>query len=87
MNTATGAIGSYQDLMADEIKRQRKKGVSMSEARRVAEGFIKPVNPKNLPFHVRVLLEAQGRAKISRNSPCPCGSGKRFKRCCMTSRA
>lgn len=23
-----------------------------------------------------------GRVKIGRNSPCPCGSGKKFKKCC-----
>ncbi|WP_208543303.1 SEC-C metal-binding domain-containing protein [Marilutibacter alkalisoli] len=22
--------------------------------------------------------------KLGRNDPCPCGSGKRFKRCCLT---
>jgi len=21
--------------------------------------------------------------KISRNAPCPCGSGKKYKKCCM----
>ena len=23
------------------------------------------------------------RSKTDRNGPCPCGSGKKFKRCCM----
>ncbi|MBM7068170.1 SEC-C metal-binding domain-containing protein [Actibacterium sp. 188UL27-1] len=23
--------------------------------------------------------------KLGRNDPCPCGSGRRFKRCCLTS--
>jgi uncharacterized protein YecA (UPF0149 family) len=22
--------------------------------------------------------------KVGRNDPCPCGSGKKFKRCCLT---
>jgi uncharacterized protein YecA (UPF0149 family) len=26
--------------------------------------------------------EKTGKASISRNEPCPCGSGKKFKRCC-----
>ena len=26
---------------------------------------------------------ATHRKKIGRNSPCPCGSGKKFKRCCL----
>lgn len=24
------------------------------------------------------------RVKIGRNSPCPCGSGRKFKKCCIT---
>ena len=24
-------------------------------------------------------------AKIGRNDPCPCGSGKKYKKCCMAS--
>ena len=27
-------------------------------------------------------IVAVGRVKIGRNQPCPCGSGKKFKRCC-----
>ena len=25
---------------------------------------------------------AQGSAKVGRNDPCPCGSGKKYKKCC-----
>jgi hypothetical protein len=37
----------------------------------------------------RAQLEQQGyklvaRAKIGRNDPCPCGSGAKFKRCCVS---
>jgi hypothetical protein len=26
---------------------------------------------------------ASGRQKVGRNEPCPCGSGKKYKKCCM----
>jgi len=26
---------------------------------------------------------ARNPAKIGRNEPCPCGSGKKFKKCCL----
>lgn len=42
-----------------------------------------PIDPANLQPKIRRKLEETGRAQISRNSPCPCGSRKRFKRCCM----
>ncbi|MGA2160499.1 MAG: SEC-C metal-binding domain-containing protein, partial [Dehalococcoidia bacterium] len=38
-------------------------------------------------------IRRQGRAKVSvmlvagRNSPCPCGSGKKYKRCCEAKEA
>ena len=25
--------------------------------------------------------------KVGRNDPCPCGSGKKYKQCCMRTRA
>ena len=25
----------------------------------------------------------RGRQKLGRNSPCPCGSGKKYKKCCL----
>jgi SEC-C motif-containing protein len=31
------------------------------------------VNPKDPPRRVE---------KVGRNDPCPCGSGKKFKKCC-----
>jgi hypothetical protein len=30
-----------------------------------------------------VLKNKRGNEKISRNAPCPCGSGKKYKRCCL----
>ena len=41
--------------------------------------------------HVRAVWEAQraagapsaARTKVGRNDPCPCGSGKKFKKCCL----
>lgn len=44
---------------------------------------IRPIDEANLSPKVRAALRETGRAQISRNSPCPCGSRKRFKRCCM----
>ncbi len=39
----------------------------------VAAGFfVKPVSPYVLPT-----------AKIGRNDPCPCDSGKKYKKCCL----
>lgn len=31
-------------------------------------------------------LEAERPAKVGRNDPCPCGSGKKYKKCCLQDR-
>lgn len=31
-----------------------------------------------------VMKDKTGKIKLSRNAPCPCQSGKKFKQCCMT---
>lgn len=37
----------------------------------------------SMPFAVRPPLQPnQASSKIGRNDPCPCGSGKKFKKCC-----
>jgi uncharacterized protein YecA (UPF0149 family) len=30
--------------------------------------------------------DSQGRVKVGRNDPCPCGSGRKFKKCCLTAK-
>jgi hypothetical protein len=38
--------------------------------------------PSNLKALLREATKA--RTKVGRNAPCPCGSGKKFKKCCFT---
>ncbi len=46
--------------------------------------YIKPLDRKNLSAQTRAQMRKNHTATITRNSRCPCGSGKRFKRCCLT---
>lgn len=71
MNTYTGDIGNIYDLTVEELDRGFDGTV------------VKPIDTANLSQAARTLLARKGRAQISRNSLCPCGSRKRFKRCCM----
>lgn len=36
--------------------------------------------PYDLPINIGNTLQ---RKKIGRNDPCPCGSGKKYKKCCI----
>lgn len=35
-------------------------------------------------LRLRRLAKASAASKIGRNDPCPCGSGKKYKKCCLT---
>jgi len=67
MDTATGQIGSYDDLIKAGAKPEN----------------IKQFKPNNLSRRNAQLFRQGKLDKIGRNHKCPCGSGKRFKRCCM----
>ncbi len=60
----------------DEIEEafQRKKRRELDQARMAGSGDLQPVQQV-----------VRGAAKIGRNDPCPCGSGKKYKRCCGAS--
>jgi preprotein translocase subunit SecA len=50
---------------------QRKKRRELEQARMAGSGDLQPVQQV-----------VRGSAKIGRNDPCPCGSGKKYKKCC-----
>jgi preprotein translocase subunit SecA len=57
----------------DELEEafQRKKRRELEHARMAGSGDQQPVQQV-----------VRGSAKIGRNDPCPCGSGKKYKKCC-----
>jgi preprotein translocase subunit SecA len=60
----------------DEVEEafQRKKRRELEQASMAGAGDLQPVQ--------QVVRNA---AKIGRNDPCPCGSGKKYKKCCGAS--
>ena len=68
MDTKTGDI--FQGKTLEEML---SEGVSLKEmvyAPTVLQLRRKPVHP-------------QAIGRVGRNDPCPCGSGKKFKKCCL----
>jgi len=57
----------------DELEEafQRRKRRELEQARMAGSGDLQPVQQV-----------VRGTAKIGRNDPCPCGSGKKYKKCC-----
>ena len=49
---------------------------------------IEPDKPEDISEVQRLLNPPKPKKagpKVGRNDPCPCGSGKKFKKCCMAS--
>ena len=65
----SGRVGDGNDWAAQI----RVIGRSSYQERLKPGGGVKGVTIKNAP----------GTANAGRNDPCPCGSGKKFKKCCM----
>lgn len=82
-------MGSMSELTKDEIQdRVDKLNEAVQEARANKEvddaivGSSTPVIRGWLPKTRPVVRDTK---KIQRNDPCPCGSGKKYKNCCMDS--
>ncbi len=51
---------------------------------------VEPDKPEDIADVERAILArqaARATPKVGRNEPCPCGSGKKFKKCCVDGRA
>lgn len=68
MDDRTGVVYEHKDLAL-------KLGVP--------EKNLKEVETKNLAYIHQERLKKYGFALVSPRGRCPCGSGKRFKSCCM----
>jgi len=74
MDTRTGQIWSSEDVT--ELRKRASQGDN--EAREILSHLS--------PMHINPTPAQTERKKVGRNDPCPCGSGKKFKRCCMDRR-
>ena len=75
MDTRTGEIKMMEEWA--------RKIPQSTMDRLFTEGKMQQVEPANLTEKQQEELKATGRTKIGKNDPCPCGSGKKFKKCCF----
>ena len=79
-------MSKLQELMAEDVKESAipadGANVVFPLAQAVVEAFDAALDGRRPGQNMRpVVREAP---KVGRNDPCPCGSGKKFKRCCGT---
>ena len=72
MNTETGEI-----LRPDEFAELRNK--LFAEGRHEEAAKWKPMSMEPTDQQM-----SRKPPKVGRNEPCPCGSGKKFKKCCLS---
>lgn len=68
-------VAPYMKQMATELRSGRPAANVMNQFRKSKSNQPKPQSTR----HGRVPLQSVGR-----NDPCPCGSGRKFKKCCGT---
>ncbi len=73
--TAEG-YAALKNMSDDEVRQQQRK--ITANVRRIHKAFFRPLPAK--PPTREPVMAAQ---KAGRNDPCPCGSGKKFKKCCL----
>ena len=72
------------DAMVDEIREQTAKTIFRVSVRKQPiqrEQLAKPIDTPS-PDGNKPVRHSSAEQKIGRNSPCPCGSGKKYKNCC-----
>ena len=74
MNVKTG------DILTEEQARQCTK---MLKDLGLSANHIKPMSLHPTTTQLRRTPVIRGIGRVGRNEPCPCGSGKKFKKCCM----
>lgn len=82
---------SSRDVMIDRYNGKMKKNVTR-EAPSASWGLYDPLADEpeigevedweDVPFGMMNEPERRKEPKVGRNDPCPCGSGKKYKRCC-----
>jgi uncharacterized protein YecA (UPF0149 family) len=63
------------DSLMDEFKPSVKKRRIYPQMLPMSERMVRALRPEMDQTNER-------RGKIGRNAPCPCGSGKKYKKCC-----
>ena len=77
---APGQGNSANGDAAGSGNRPQNNGASRSGRRR--DALRTPVSPMAAVNGSRTVNAPRGGRKIGRNAPCPCGSGRKYKRCC-----
>jgi hypothetical protein len=78
-------LDQWRAELRDDERRAEKRQKRWLE-REHRQGF-RSVSPARSLENLLAMPSARDAAKVGRNDPCPCGSGKKWKKCCMAKQA
>lgn len=72
-------VTEKEHAMAGIFDRFSKRYEREQERKKLAQGVVDPDAP---PIPDMPVEHAKAERSVGRNDPCPCGSGKKYKKCC-----
>lgn len=75
-----GSVGRIEDAMSHVLAALQEDDEDAYEDEE--DAFEDPEDEEAYP-PLRLAPERSAGPPVSRNAPCPCGSGKKYKRCCL----
>ena len=76
--------GAIEKIVGDEKVEQLQDKVDDMQ-NQVAAGKMQAVDVAEFMRKMRTKPVVRDYKKVGRNDPCPCGSGKKYKNCCLNS--
>ena len=76
--------GAIEKIVGDEKVEQLQDKVDDMQ-NQVAAGKMQAIDVAEFMRQMRTKPVVRDYKKVGRNDPCPCGSGKKYKNCCLNS--
>jgi len=76
-------IPEMPDILKKRKKQEERKKLREKELIELASNYRKNKGQRTLENGGKVVPFKRDSLKVGRNEPCPCGSGKKYKKCCL----
>jgi hypothetical protein len=76
-------IPEIPDILRKRKKQEERQIARKKELNKLAANYKKNKEQRPHKNGVRVVSFKKNSPKVGRNAPCPCGSGKKYKKCCL----
>ena len=71
-----------EEAERDLLRTRREQSISYSGLEEISQPIWQPSEPMDARTAVAIKTVVRETPKVGRNEPCPCGSGKKYKKCC-----